>query len=523
MGFWGPKPISGCSVYLQTCWAQAAPWQGQHALGVPCVSPTGINFYNSETAQGLSREEVPPGQSTPPPTDCNARGSPIQKVHALFPAFFSTICQVLDAVADLWLVMFFPVMFLFICAAKVGLSLNISDSCPSMCKCSPEEIIHCSGAGLSALPEEIAASTISLNLSNNYLRILTTTTFRNLTSLHSLWLDGNNLTFLSPGSFHTLSKLRELHLSRNSRLAYLHANTFRGLSSLISLDLSHCNIFEIHPLLFSHLSSLERLNLASNNMRYFPQAFRNLSSLTRLSLEGNHIEAIGRDSLKDLETLHDLNLRKNHIWIIQNGAFTKLLRLSMLNLGHNFIAALPNQLFDGLIQLKTMHLEANRITAVNYSAFSYLNKLHFLHLSKNNLSSLPIHLFAELPKLKYVFLSHNPWKCDCRMRWFWQGTTTHRGVIRGLHCDFLGPDNMTVLNVPHPGDPTDCTVPSELASEDKCRWAKMSPSKTFYQYCEEQLNKPQLTWLCIYPCKELIYLRGGLYELSPCMLLMSLS
>ncbi|XP_009955027.1 PREDICTED: nyctalopin-like [Leptosomus discolor] len=73
-----------------------------------------------------------------------------------------------------------------------------------MCKCAPGEIIHCNRAGLRALPGEIAASTISLNLSNNYLRILTTNTFRNLTYLHSLWLDGNNLTFLSPGTFHAL-------------------------------------------------------------------------------------------------------------------------------------------------------------------------------------------------------------------------------------------------------------------------------------------------------------------------------
>uniref|UniRef100_A0A672VDU3 LRRNT domain-containing protein n=1 Tax=Strigops habroptila TaxID=2489341 RepID=A0A672VDU3_STRHB len=308
------------------------------------------------------------------------------------------LLQVLDAVADVWLVMFFPVIFLLTRAAEAGLSLNLSASCPSMCKCAPEEIIHCNRTGLRALPGEIATSTISLNLSNNYL----------------LWLDGNNLTFL-------------------------------GLLNLISLDLSHCNIFEIHPLLFSHLPSLERLDLASNNMRYVPQAFRNLSSLTKLSLEGNHIEAIGRDSLKDVESLYELNLRKNRIWIIQNGAFTKLLRLGMLNLGHNFIADLPNQLFDGLTQLKTIHLEANRITAVactfrhllnlrnlylnnnqissiSDSAFLYLNKLHFLHLSKNNLSSLPSHLLAELPKLKYVFLSHNPWKCDCRMLWFWRWT-----------------------------------------------------------------------------------------------------
>ncbi|XP_009955028.1 PREDICTED: nyctalopin-like [Leptosomus discolor] len=238
-------------------------------------------------------------------------------------------------------------------------------------------------------------------------------------------------------------------------------------------------------------------------MRYVPQAFRNLSSLTRLSLEGNHIEAIGRDSLKDLETLYDLNLRKNRIWIIQNGAFTKLLRLGMLNLGHNFIADLPNQLFNGLIQLKTMHLEANRITAVDCtfrhllnlrnlylnnnqislisdSAFSYLNKLHFLHLSKNNLSSLPIRLFAELPKLKYVFLSHNPWKCDCKMLWFLRWTATRRGAIEGLHCAFLGPHNTTALDVSRPGDLMNCMVPPELASEDKCNVAgtSMAPRPT---------------------------------------------
>ncbi|NXV96200.1 NYX protein, partial [Calonectris borealis] len=210
--------------------------------------------------------------------------------------------------------------------------------CASMCKCAPEDIIHCNG--LRALPGEIAASSVSLNLSNNYLWILTTNTFRNLTFLHSLWLDGNNLTFLSPGTFHALSKLRELHLSRNSRLTYLHANTFRGLLSLISLDLSHYNIFETHLLLFSHLPSLERLDLASNNRRYVPQAFRNLSSLPRLSLEGSHTEAIGRDSLKDLETLN-------------------------------------------------LYLNNHQISLISDSAFSYLNKLHFLHLRKNNLSSLP--------------------------------------------------------------------------------------------------------------------------------------
>ncbi|NXQ50793.1 NYX protein, partial [Catharus fuscescens] len=193
--------------------------------------------------------------------------------------------------------------------------------CPSMCKCTPEETILCQRAGLKTLPAEIAASTISLNLSNNYLRNFNTNTFRNLTFLHSLWLDGNNLTFLTPGTFHALSRLQELHLSRNSRLTHLHANTFRGLLNLISLDLSHCNIFEIHPLLFSHLPSLERLDLASNNMRYVPQAFKNLSSLTRL--------------------LRNLYLNNNRISSISDSAFSYLTKLHFLHLSRNNLSSLP--------------------------------------------------------------------------------------------------------------------------------------------------------------------------------------
>ncbi|XP_006024526.1 nyctalopin-like [Alligator sinensis] len=293
--------------------------------------------------------------------------------------------------------------------------------------------------------------------------------FRNLTALHSLWLDGNNLTFLHPGTFSALSSLRELDLRGNSRLTSLHANAFRGLLNLASLDLSFCNIFEIHPLVFSHLPSLQVLDLGSNNMRYIPEAFRSLPSIARLSLASNHIEAIGRDSLKGLKTLYELNLRKNPIWIIQRDAFTALSGLGVLNLGHNLLSDLPNQLFKGLIRLKTLHLEANRITRVGCSlnslpclrtlylnnnciayiagsAFSHLKQLHFLHLSKNNLSYLPSPVFSGTAKLRYVFLSHNPWNCDCKMLWFPQWRATYKGLVEGLHCAFPALHNRTLLH-----------------------------------------------------------------------------
>ncbi|KAJ6653784.1 hypothetical protein lerEdw1_008714 [Lerista edwardsae] len=336
-----------------------------------------------------------------------------------------------------------------------------------MCRCSPDATTSCDRAGLRSLPREITDSTVSLRLSGNFLRLLTADAFGNLTFLSSLWLDHNNLTFLYPGAFRSLCNLRVLQLSRNPWLTYLHANTFQGLGSLISLDLSHCNLFELHPL-----------------------AFRSLASLTRLSLEKNHIEALGRDSLKELRALAELNLRRNRLWTVQQGAFLPLERLGVLNLGHNRLADLPDGLFSGLSRLKTLHLEANRLTRINCSlsglpslrklylnnnrigaitgsAFAHLPELSFLHLNRNNLSRLSGHLFTALPKLRFVFLSHNPWRCDCGMLWFGPWILTYRGVIEGLHCAIPAVRNQSLLTL-LAQDASGCSPPPGLVPEETC-------------------------------------------------------
>ncbi|XP_075797320.1 uncharacterized protein LOC142831312, partial [Pelodiscus sinensis] len=389
--------------------------------------------------------------------------------------------------------MFSLILSLLACAVRLGLA-RAGAACPRVCKCSSADTVHCASAGLRTLPAELAASAVSVRLSDNMLRVLTPSTFRNLTALRSLWLDRNQLTFLYPGTFSALGQLRELDLSRNPRLTFLHANTFRGLSGLTRLDLSRCNLFEIHPLVFAPLLSLRALDLASNNLRYIPQAFRGLASLARLSLERNHIEAIGRASLKSLPALYDLNLRKNGIGTVQHAAFTALSRLGVLHLGHNRIADLPNQLFEGLSQLTTMHLEANRLSSINcsfnslpnlrtlylnnnriasisHAAFARLRKLQFLHLSKNNLSSLPAPVLAALPQLKFLLLAHNPWNCDCKMGWFPSWRATYRGAVEGLQCAGPGFPNATLHEgFPH-GPGPGCSAP---ARADKCEEAEAS-------------------------------------------------
>ncbi|RMC19934.1 hypothetical protein DUI87_03501 [Hirundo rustica rustica] len=60
------------------------------------------------------------------------------------------------------------------------------------------------------------------------------------------------------------------------------------------------------------------------------------------------------------------------------------------------------------------------------------------------------------------------------MLWFWHWMAMRWAVIKGLDCAFLGAPNTTAPEQPRPGDLGDCTVPLELATEDKYKVASTS-------------------------------------------------
>ncbi|XP_073399743.1 leucine-rich repeat transmembrane protein FLRT1-like [Dendrobates tinctorius] len=419
------------------------------------------------------------------------------QIPAMLPAYDSRIFAMIYSRMSIFSVI--------LCGYFADASNDVSNTtCSVACRCSDDDEVFCYKVGLRSLPSDLPASSMLLNLAGNIIRILPYNTFRDVPALQILWLNQNNLTFLYPGAFIALGNLKELNLSWNPRLTYLHAHTFRGLFSLISLDLSHCNIFDIHPLVFSHVSSLEFLDLGSNKMQYIPQALRKLHNLTRLSLENNCIKAVGKNSFKFQLGLEDLNLRRNRIWGIQVEAFSQLNKLSVLNLGHNSISHLPNQLFSGLSQLRIMYLQANKIDQVNcsfnslvhlkklhlnnnritqiaHNAFSSLKQLQFLQLNKNNLTSLPSYLFSRMPKLKGVFLSYNPWSCDCSLAWIANWMVNYEGTIRGLNCVFALSYRTTSEVFTHNGV---VCIQDDMAEEETCLESLIdsAPELTVYLY-----------------------------------------
>ncbi|XP_074864229.1 uncharacterized protein LOC142020371 [Carettochelys insculpta] len=407
----------------------------------------------------------------------------------------------------------FLALSLLACAAGAGPGPG-APSCPRACRCSPAQTIRCDRAGLSAPPAALAASAVSLSLSDNLLRTLSGSALRNLTLLRSLRLERNRLTFLYPGAFRALGSLRELALGGNPGLRALHAHTFRGLARLLRLDLSACGLFQAHPALFAPLRALEALDLASNRLRHVPPACRSLARLRSLSLQGNRIEALGRDSLKGLPALGELDLRRNRIRAIQGEAFAALPRLAVLRLGHNLLAALPERVFQGLARLRVLHLEANRLAAVGCSlrslpslrqlylnnnrlarvsgaAFSRCGELRFLHLSKNQLRSLPERLLAALPRLRRLVLAHNPWACDCSTRWLRAWRAAHPGVAEGAECAFPAPRNRTAPGLPAAAGSRGCPA---LPGPDTCEEAGASAA------AEPPAACPPLLWAALVWC-----------------------
>ncbi|XP_016105815.1 G-protein coupled receptor 124-like [Sinocyclocheilus grahami] len=145
--------------------------------------------------------------------------------------------------------------------------------------------VSCVGKELTETPEVslLPNRTVSLNLSNNRIRILKNGSFAGLYSLEKLDLRNNLISTIMPGAFLGLTALRKLDLSSN-RIGCLTSEVFQGLTNLTKLNISG-NIFSsLDPHLFMELHSLKLLNFHSEflscdcGLRWVPGFFHSSSA-----------------------------------------------------------------------------------------------------------------------------------------------------------------------------------------------------------------------------------------------------
>ncbi|XP_074097350.1 leucine-rich repeat and fibronectin type-III domain-containing protein hattifattener isoform X2 [Cotesia typhae] len=247
-------------------------------------------------------------------------------------------------------------------------------------------------------------------------------------SLKTLNLKDNELEEIPTSSLRSLRNLTVLDLSLN-KITKVEDNAFRTLK-LVTLKLSD-NEITLAPAAFRGLEkTLKNLNLKGTKQKKVPEALRGLKTLAFLDLSQNSIRelpgAAGQKGFEGLDSLTGLNLERNLIQSIGPDAFHGIKNtLSSLSLLNNLIPDFPTAAINSIHDLRVLDIGFNLITELPVNAFANNPSVTLLAIDGNPLSTVPEEALARLNgTLRGLSLGGRFLVCDCKLRWIAQWIRT---------------------------------------------------------------------------------------------------
>nr|APR72763.1 toll-like receptor 7 [Rhinolophus affinis] len=294
-------------------------------------------------------------------------------------------------------------------------------------------IVDCTDKHLKEIPGGIPTNATNLTLTINHIPSISPVSFHQLDQLVEIDFRCNCVPILlgpkdnmcnerlqiKPGSFSRLTSLKSLYLDGNQLLEIP-----LGLPpSLQLLSLEANSIFSIMKENLTELDNIQKLYLGQNcyyrnpcNVSFFIEkdAFQNLLNLKLLSLKDNNITAVPTVLPP---TLTELYLYNNIIAKIREDDFSNLSQLQILDLSgncprcynvpfpctpceNNAPLHIDVKAFDALTELQVLRLHSNSLRNVPQRWFKNTNKLKELDLSQN-------YLAKEIGEAKFLHLLHN--------------------------------------------------------------------------------------------------------------------
>lgn len=269
-----------------------------------------------------------------------------------------------------------------------------------------------------------------IDLSNNFIENISTTTFAAQTNLEILVLSANSLSVIEPYAFASLLNLQELYLDLND-LTQIDASLLSGLSklrlikldgnklveimsnsfvsiSIDKLDLSFQNIITIESGAINRCNKLAYIKLANNQIQKISPGFvADMQVIEKIDLSGNVIDKVDYDAFGKLDQLMTLGLNDNYISSIERGAFVNLSNLRNLFLFGNLLREINSEMFIGIEQLAKLDISQNKITTINANTFDNLPNLGSLYLQSNYITMIEPLAFAKLTLLTDLELGNN--------------------------------------------------------------------------------------------------------------------
>ncbi|CAG9789761.1 unnamed protein product [Diatraea saccharalis] len=302
------------------------------------------------------------------------------------------------------------------------------------------------------------------DLSRNELTAISRRTFRGLTALKSLHLDGNQLKCVDEKAFENLKSLELLTLNNNN-LTYLAVEP-AAITRLHTLRLTDnplvcdCRVTRLataikaasipgvgarllkqarKPLNFGYVLGSRKVPLetmrAQSEICSFcagPGAGAGAAGGGECSAEPRcppacRCSAEGTVDCREKllpelpaaipHRATEIRLEQNEITEVGPGAFAQVKRVTRIDLSNNKITKLAADAFTGLTHLSSLLLNSNEITCVRKDTFKDLQNLKLLSLYDNNIRTLSNGTFDALTGIQTLHLGRNPFSCDCSLRW----------------------------------------------------------------------------------------------------------
>ncbi|XP_073500415.1 leucine-rich repeat transmembrane protein FLRT3-like [Phyllobates terribilis] len=282
--------------------------------------------------------------------------------------------------------------------------------CPEKCTClTAEHHVKCTSGNLTAVPPEIANSTIELHMDHNNLTFLRQSFHQDLPEMRFLYFRNCNIKTIKPGAFQKVTGLEHLYLDTNE-IQELENGTFEDLSNLFYLYLQKNKISHLQPDIFSPLKNLLALYLTDNLLTEISDgSLKGLTQLRWLDLGFNMISNISNEAFKASVYLRKLDLQYNLLTSVP--AFKSIIILKVLRLSGNRIRRLSSTSFNrNSKSVSELYIDNMGLKSVSRLVFSRLRRLDVLDVRNNSLTSLSV---SKLKSSTTIYLTGNPWKCDC--------------------------------------------------------------------------------------------------------------
>ena len=199
-----------------------------------------------------------------------------------------------------------------------------------------------------------------------------------------------------------------------------------SVATIFGLNTADCNNKSFETVPVTLRDDIKVLKFNENQLTTVENdAFRFYPMLQEIYLVRNRIRTLSSDAFRGLYNLQILDLEGNTLASVPTNAFHNLQAVRILRLGGNPIRAVGANSLRPLRKVEELSFENCLISRFDPRALVDLRDLTELNLVNNELTWIDGSMGDLLPpNLAVMRLHRNPWKCDCRLRWFRQRVAT---------------------------------------------------------------------------------------------------